>query len=98
MYATNLSTMESNPKQKILNRLKSARGHLDKVLSMAEEDRYCIDILQQLSAVQSALNKTSELLLERHLNSCVSQAVRSDDPERREKVLSELLLIYKKNA
>lgn len=56
-------------------RLRSARGHLDAVIRMVDEDRYCIDILHQLSAVQGALDRVRRDILEAHLRGCVSEAV-----------------------
>ena len=67
-----------NHKQNLLHRLKIIAGHLDKVISMAEQDAYCLDILQQSQAVQSALAKVDELILENHLKTCVKEAMRSD--------------------
>jgi DNA-binding FrmR family transcriptional regulator len=54
-------------------RLRSARGHLDAVIRMADEDRYCIDVLHQLSAVQGALGQVRREVLEAHLRGCLSQ-------------------------
>ena len=56
-------------------RLRSARGHLDGVVRMVEEDRYCIDVLHQLSAVQGALDRVRRDILEAHLRGCVPEAV-----------------------
>ncbi|HSL26070.1 MAG TPA: metal-sensitive transcriptional regulator [Acidimicrobiia bacterium] len=55
-------------------RLRSAQGHLDAVIRMAEDDRYCVDVLHQLSAVQGALDHVHRDILEAHLR-CVPQAV-----------------------
>jgi DNA-binding FrmR family transcriptional regulator len=69
-------------------RLRSARGHLDGVIRMVEEDRYCIDVLHQLSAVQGALDRVRREVLEAHLRGCVPEAVsegRVDD------IIEELL-------
>jgi DNA-binding FrmR family transcriptional regulator len=69
-------------------RLRSARGHLDGVIRMVEEDRYCIDVLHQLSAVQGALERARREVLEAHLRGCVPEAVaegRIDD------IVAELL-------
>ncbi|MEX2134493.1 MAG: metal-sensing transcriptional repressor, partial [Acidimicrobiia bacterium] len=56
-------------------RLRSARGHLDGVINMVEDDRYCIDVLHQLSAVQGALDRVRRDILEAHLRGCVPEAV-----------------------
>lgn len=55
-------------------RLRTARGHLDAVVRMADEDRYCIDILHQLSAVQGALDGVRRDIIEAHLKGCVPEA------------------------
>ncbi len=57
-------------------RLRTARGHLDAVLRMVEADRYCIDILHQLSAVEAAITRARRDILEGHLRGCVAEAVR----------------------
>jgi DNA-binding FrmR family transcriptional regulator len=59
-------------------RLRSARGHLDGVIRMVEEDRYCIDVLHQISAVQGALDRVRRDILEAHLRGCVPEAVADD--------------------
>ncbi|MEX1126713.1 MAG: metal-sensitive transcriptional regulator [Acidimicrobiia bacterium] len=56
-------------------RLRSARGHLDGVIRMVDGDRYCIDVLHQLSAVQGALDRVRRDILEAHLRGCVPEAV-----------------------
>ena len=69
-------------------RLRSAAGHLESVMRMVDDDRYCIDVLHQLSAVQGALERSRRQILEAHLRDCVPEAVaegRVDD------VVGELL-------
>jgi DNA-binding FrmR family transcriptional regulator len=80
--------------QDVLNRLKSIEGHVRGVERMVEEDAYCIDVIRQLQAVQSALNRVNELILENHLSSCVITAVRGDDPAERERVLNEISEVF----
>lgn len=57
-----------------LQRLKSAQGHLDAVVRMAEEGRYCVDVLHQVGAVQGALERARLSILEDHLQTCVREA------------------------
>lgn len=78
----------------VLTRLKTAEGHLRGIQRMVEEDTYCIDIIRQIQAVQSALNKVSSMLLEGHLNSCLITAVRGENPEERERVLKEIADVF----
>jgi len=56
-------------------RLRSARGHLDGVIRMVDDDRYCIDVLHQLSAVQGALDRVRRDILEAHVRGCVPETV-----------------------
>jgi CsoR family transcriptional regulator, copper-sensing transcriptional repressor len=81
----------SNTKKKILHRLQIARGHLDKVISMVEKDAYCIDVVHQSIAVQAALKKTDEVVLENHLRTCVSDSIKSGDSNEAIKEVMEVL-------
>jgi len=64
-------------KQKVLHRMKIARGHLSKVIEMVEKGEYCLDVIQQSQAVQSALAKADESILENHLKTCVRDSMES---------------------
>jgi DNA-binding FrmR family transcriptional regulator len=81
-------------KERILARLRSIEGHLAGILRMVESDRYCVDVLKQTKAVQRAIDKVNQLVLERHLNHCVTHGIRSGDPRERERVISELLDVF----
>ena len=71
-------------KAKINSLLKTARGQIDGILKMVEEDRYCMDISHQLMATEAILNKANKEILTAHLKSCVTNA--KTDEEREEKV------------
>jgi CsoR family transcriptional regulator, copper-sensing transcriptional repressor len=77
-----------------LHRLKNIEGHIRGIQRMIEEDKYCIDVMRQIHAVQAALNKVSTQVLEGHLNSCLITAVQGDDPLERERVLQEITDIF----
>ncbi|BAJ63295.1 MULTISPECIES: metal-sensitive transcriptional regulator [Anaerolinea] len=77
-----------------IHRLKIVEGHIRGIQKMLEEDAYCIDVIRQIQAVQSSLNKVSTLLLEQHLNSCVITAVQGEDPKERERVLKEISDVF----
>ncbi|MBE7470311.1 MAG: transcriptional regulator [Anaerolineae bacterium] len=79
---------------KIVNRLKSIEGHVRGVEKMVEEGAYCIDIVKQIEAVQAALQKVSALVLDRHLHTCVTTAIRGDDPNERERVIDEIMGLF----
>lgn len=81
-------------KKDLLNRLKTIEGHIRGVQRMVEEDAYCIDIIQQTQAVQSALEKFNSVVLANHLNNCVTTAIRGDDPKERERVVNELVQVF----
>jgi DNA-binding FrmR family transcriptional regulator len=77
-----------------LKRLKTVEGHVHGVVRMVEEGAYCIDVIRQIQAVQSALNKVSTMILEEHLTSCLTTVVRGDDPDERERVLREITDVF----
>lgn len=62
-------------KRAALNRLKTARGHLDGIIRMLESDAYCVDVMKQISAVQSSLERANRVMLHNHLETCFSEAV-----------------------
>jgi len=62
-------------KKNLLHRLKIAHGHLEKVIKMVENDEYCLDIIQQTQAVEMALKKVDEMILENHLRTCVRESI-----------------------
>jgi len=78
----------------IVNRLKSVEGHVRGIERMVENGEYCIDIVNQVLAVQRALQKVNSLVLNRHLHTCVTTALRSDDPDERERVINEIMSIF----
>ena len=80
--------------QKALQRLKTTEGHLRGITRMVEEDAYCIDVIRQIQAVESALNKISTIILEDHLNTCVITAIQGEDPAERERVLVEIKEVF----
>lgn len=77
-----------------LKRLKTVEGHIRGIQRMMEDEAYCIDVINQIQAVQSALNKISSNILEEHLNSCLITAVRGSDAAERERVLREIVDVY----
>lgn len=81
-------------RDEVIRRLKTAEGHLRGIQRMVEDDAYCIDVIQQIQAVQAALSKISTDILDHHLNSCLITAVRGDDPAERERVLKEITGVF----
>lgn len=87
--------MDATARQQAIDRLKSAKGHLEGIIKMLEQDRYCIDVIKQVNAVQAALEKTNQLILDDHLHHCVTTAIQGDDAEERERVLVEIMDVYR---
>jgi DNA-binding FrmR family transcriptional regulator len=83
-----MDTVKPQHEKAILNRLKTARGHLDAVVRMVEEGTYCPEIMKQLSAVQGSLEGASRLVLRNHLETCVASAMRDG---RTEEIVDELM-------
>lgn len=83
-------TVQPN-KQQLLNRLKRIEGQVRGVQQMVENDRYCVDILHQISAVQSAMNKVALALLEDHTHHCVANAIKENNGEEAIKELMDVM-------
>jgi len=79
-------------KEKLINRLSRIEGQVRGIKKMIDEDVYCDDILNQVSAVQSSISSFSRELLEHHLKSCVVRRIQQDDGE----VVDELLKTFRK--
>lgn len=84
----------ANNKQQLLVRLKTIAGHVRGIARMVEADAYCIDLIKQTQAIQRALDKWNSLVLEAHLNSCVTTALRGDQVDERERVVTELMELF----
>jgi DNA-binding FrmR family transcriptional regulator len=90
--------MDDTTKKNVSRRLASAAGHIKGIERMVEEDTYCIDVIQQVQAVQAALNKVSAIILDSHLRSCVTTAIQGDDPGERERVLEEVTSVFEMSS
>ncbi len=80
-------------RERIIHRLKISKGHLEKVIKMVEEDKYCIDVLHQMQAVESGLRETGNVVLENHLKSCVVDAIGRGE---KEKAIEEIMEVFRK--
>lgn len=80
--------------KKVLNRMSYLLGHLKANLKMIHEDRYCIDIIRQNQAVISALRKVNELILQNHLETCVTRAIKGKSVKEKERVFQEILEVF----
>ena len=78
-------------RKKVIDRLSRIEGHIRGIKKMVEEDRDCPDLLHQLAAVKAAINKTGELILEDHIESCLVDAVKEGSTEVYVKDLREAI-------
>lgn len=83
-----------NTQERILHRLQIAKGHLAKVLKMVEAGEYCIDVIHQSQAVQRALQEADSVILENHLKTCASDAIKKG---RQKEAIAEIMNVFKKN-
>ncbi len=86
--------IDEETKTKALGRLRRIEGQVQGIQRMVEEEKYCVDILLQLTAVQGAVEQVQKLLLGRHIASCVSDAIRSGNVRERQKKIDELLDVF----
>jgi DNA-binding FrmR family transcriptional regulator len=82
-------------KSKAVTGCKKAVGQLKKVLQMIEENKYCMDLLQQIRAVQGLLNSVSVQVLESHLHTCGKKAFATNDTNKHQQVIDELIIAFK---
>ena len=78
-----------------LHRLKIARGHLDKVISMLENGEYCIDVLTQSQAVQAQLREVDVIVLQKHLTECVADAMSRG---KKTEAIEEVVKVFRRAA
>lgn len=83
---------EESEKRALITRLSRIEGQVRGVKTMVEEDRYCVDIVTQISAIQAALNSFNKELLARHIKTCVSDDIK----EGNEEAVDELCDLLKK--
>ena len=90
--------MKADTRDQARRRLRKIAGQAAALERMVEEDRYCVDILMQIAAVRGALDKVGKLLLEGHVETCVTHAIESGRPKEREEKLAELIEVFSRFA
>ena len=86
--------IDATSKAKVLGRLRRIEGQVQGLQRMIDADAYCVDILLQVAAVQGALEQVEKLLLGRHIETCVTDAVRSGSKNDRQRKIDELLEVF----
>ena len=90
--------VDSEIKASNLRRLSRIEGQIRGIQRMVEEDRYCADILTQVTSAQEALRAVARALMRNHLSHCATHAIRSGSPDERQAMYDELLEMIYKNA
>ena len=90
--------VDAKLKKNALLRLKRIEGQVRGVQRMVEEQRYCADILVQISAIHESLRSVAQLMLRNHLEHCASDAIRSSDSTRRARMYDELTDLFAKHV
>lgn len=85
-------------KAKLLNRLSRVEGHVRGIAKMIEQDRYCIDVLTQVSAARAALAKVESEMLKTHLSHCIEGAIVSGDAAEQRTKARELIELLQRSA
>lgn len=90
--------VDAELKQSNLRRLSRIEGQLRGIQRMVEEDRYCVDILTQVTSAQEALRAVARSLMRNHLAHCATHAINTGSEEEKEAMYDELLDMIYKNA
>ncbi len=90
--------LDDNEKKKLSHRLARVVGQVEAVRRMIDEDKYCVDVLMQLSAATGALGKVGQIVLENHLKTCVATAMEDGKSADRDQKLEELIALFRKYA
>ena len=88
---THAVAVDPEIKRAVQTRLRRIEGQVRGLQKMVDDERYCADVLMQVSSVQEALRGVSRSLLHNHLKPCAAEAIRSDDAERAEAMYEELV-------
>ena len=87
---------KGNDKAALYRRLKRIDGQVMGIQKMVEDDRYCVDILVQISAIRSAIDNVGTMILENHIKGCVSNDIKYGNEEESEAAIKELMDTIKK--
>ena len=86
--------MKEDARKKVLVRLKKVAGQVTGIQRMVDEDRYCVDVLHQIAAVEGALDRVGHIVLASHVETCVTSAIESGRPKERREKLDELMGVF----
>jgi CsoR family transcriptional regulator, copper-sensing transcriptional repressor len=89
---------DSDARQGLLLRLRRVEGQVRGVQKMVEEDRYCPDVLVQMSAIHESLRAVERILMKDHLQHCATEALRSGDDKQAQRTYNELTELFYRHA
>jgi DNA-binding FrmR family transcriptional regulator len=89
------SSLDTERKADVLNRLKTVRGVTDGIYRMVEADEYCVDVIKQISAARASLDKVARILLENHFSHCFVDAVKAGEADAAVAELMETLNFHR---
>ncbi len=87
-----MASMQQNAKTSCLKRLNRIEGQVRGLLKMVEDDRYCIDVITQVSAVRAALKRVEDEVLRDHVAHCVEHAIAAGDRDEQRRKINELMV------
>ncbi|EJL37911.1 hypothetical protein PMI01_00449 [Caulobacter sp. AP07] len=90
--------MQADTKASATKRLNRIEGQVRGLAKMIADDRYCIDVVTQISAVQAALRKVEEEVLADHVAHCVEHAISSGDPDAQREKIAELIAVLSRST
>lgn len=90
--------MDGESKRKAVTRLRRIEGQVQGVRRMLEGDKYCVDILLQISAVQGALDQVSKIVMQRHIETCVADSMRAGSERDRSRKIEELMAVFARHG
>lgn len=86
--------MKDEARDKVLGRLRKIAGQVEGIQRMVQEDRYCVDVLLQIAAVEGALDRVGHLVLASHVDTCVAGALEGGNAKERKRKLDELMQVF----
>ena len=90
--------MQTDTKASAMKRLNRIEGQVRGITKMIDDDRYCIDVITQISAVQAALRRVEEEILRDHVTHCVEHAIQSGNPESQREKIAELIAVLARSG
>jgi DNA-binding FrmR family transcriptional regulator len=90
--------MDGETKRQAVSRLRRIVGQVQGIQRMVDDEKYCVDILLQISAVQGALEQVSKILMTRHIESCVVDSLQAGSERERARKIDELIEVFSRHS